>query len=109
MGLNLYRRHWRECKSGHPEDSLTSEFDERKKGFRRCECPIIASGTPQRRFKRKSTDQWQWDDAKAIAAQWEESGNWDARTAASASKPTPAKHKPSRPDAPQAEMPELRI
>ena len=27
------------------EELHTSEFDERKKGWKRCECPIFASGT----------------------------------------------------------------
>jgi hypothetical protein len=43
--LSLYRRHRRECKFGYPEDSRTGEFDERKKGWRRCNCPIFVSGT----------------------------------------------------------------
>ena len=42
MGLILYRRHRRDCKAGHAEDFKTSEFDERKKGWKRCECPITA-------------------------------------------------------------------
>ena len=29
MGLALYRRHRRECKSGHSEELRTSEYDER--------------------------------------------------------------------------------
>jgi hypothetical protein len=41
MALNLYRRHRRDCKAGHPEEHLSSEFDERKKGWRRCDCPIF--------------------------------------------------------------------
>jgi len=35
MALNLYRRHRRECKAGHPEQSFSSEFEERKKGWKR--------------------------------------------------------------------------
>lgn len=77
MALNLYRRHRRDCKTGHPEDHLSSEFDERKKVWRRCECPIVASGTLNRKFRRQSTGQWEWANARAIARQWEAVG-WHA-------------------------------
>jgi hypothetical protein len=77
MALSLYRRHRRDCKAGHPEDSLCSEFDERKKGWRRCECPIFVSGTLARRFRRQSTGKWEWDAAKVIAGQWEGRNSWN--------------------------------
>jgi hypothetical protein len=44
VALHLYRRHRRECKGNHEEDSVSSEFDERRKGWKRRECPITASG-----------------------------------------------------------------
>ena len=50
MALNLYRRHRRDCKAGHPEELRSGEFDERKKGWKRCSCPIFASGTLQGEF-----------------------------------------------------------
>ena len=77
MALNVYRRHRRECKSGHPEEFRSSEFDERKKGWKRCDCPIFGSGTLARRFRRQSTGQWQWDDARAVTTCWEQAGSWD--------------------------------
>jgi len=77
MALNLYRRHRRDCKAGHPEEFRSGEFDERKKGWKRCACPIFASGTLARISRRQSTGKWEWDDAKATAAQWEQAGNWD--------------------------------
>jgi hypothetical protein len=43
--LALYRRHRRDCKAGHAEEAPTSEYDERKKGWKRCECPLFVSGT----------------------------------------------------------------
>lgn len=76
MALAFYRRHRRDCKAGHPEELRTSEYDERKKGWRRCECPIIASGTLQRKFRRQATGQWEWDAARAMAGNWEAAGNW---------------------------------
>jgi integrase len=77
MALALYRRHRRDCKAGHPEELRTSEYDERKKGFRRCECPIFVSGTLQRRFRRQTTAQWEWDAARAVASQLEAADDWD--------------------------------
>jgi integrase len=76
MALNLYRRHRRECKAGHPHQHLSSEFDERKRGWKRCECPIVVSGTLNKNFRRESTGKWEWDDARAIAAGIEAAGSW---------------------------------
>ncbi|SPF51041.1 hypothetical protein SBA4_4590004 [Candidatus Sulfopaludibacter sp. SbA4] len=78
MPLALYRRHRRDCKAGHLEESRTSEYDERKKGWRRCECPIFVSGTLQGTFKRQNTGQWEWDGAKPIAVNYEDIGTWNA-------------------------------
>jgi hypothetical protein len=87
MALALYRRHRRDCKAHHPEELRTSEYDERKKGYKRCECPIFASGTLAKRFRRQSTGRWEWAHAKALAAQWELAGTW---TGVGATLPAPA-------------------
>jgi integrase len=76
MALSLYRRHRRECKAGHQEELHTSEFDERKKGWKRCECPIFASGTLSGKQRRQRTGAWEWDAARSIAAEWERAGSW---------------------------------
>jgi len=76
MALALYRRHRRECKANHAEDSRSSEYDERKKGWRRCECPIITSGTLGGKFKRQTTGQWEWEPARASSYAWETEGTW---------------------------------
>jgi len=76
MSLALYRRHRRDCKGGHTENVRTSEYDERKKGWKRCECPIFAGGTLQGTFKRQNTGKWEWDDAKPVALSYENAGNW---------------------------------
>src|SRR5271168_276604 len=81
MSIALYRRHRQQCKAGHPHNTRTSEYDERKKGWKRCECPIFASGTLSGAFKRQNSGQWEWDDAKAIAAGWEQAGSWDDKVA----------------------------
>ena len=77
MALNLYRRHRHECDAGHPEESRSGEFEERKKGWRRCNCQIFASGTIAGNFKRKYTGKTAWDDARAVAAEWQKSASWD--------------------------------
>lgn len=76
MALSLYRRHRRDCKAANPEDHQSTEFDERKRGWKRCECPIIASGTLNRKFSRQTTGKWEWDDARAVAAALEAAGSW---------------------------------
>jgi site-specific recombinase XerD len=77
VALTLYRRHRRECKASHPEQSFSTEFDERKRGWKRCECPIVVSGTLQKRFKRHSTNLWEWGAARSIAEQFEAAGRWE--------------------------------
>jgi integrase len=80
MALTLYRRHRRECKAGHPHNSFSTEFEERKRGWVRCECPVVCSGTLQKRFKRHSTNLWEWDAARAVAGQFEAAGSWSVQT-----------------------------
>jgi integrase len=76
MALHLYRRHKRECKAGHPFRSHSTDFDERKRGWNRCECPIVVAGTLDKTFKRVSTGRWEWDDAQQLSRAWEELGKW---------------------------------
>jgi len=76
MALTLYRRHRRECKAGHPHQFRSSEFEERKRGWKRCECPIVVAGTLNKKFLRQSTNKWEWDDARAVAGAIETSGSW---------------------------------
>src|ERR1700733_12944775 len=83
----VYRRHRRDCKVGHLEDSRSGEFDERRKGWKRCDCPIFASGTINRRFRRQSTGTWEWEAAKGIAGQWQAAGAWGEAVASITSEP----------------------
>jgi len=76
--MQLYRRHRRDCKTGHPEDSTSGEFEERRETFKRCDCPIFATASINKRRRRQSTNQWQWEAAKTVAADWEKSENWAA-------------------------------
>src|SRR5208282_4414998 len=79
MALKLYRRHRKECEGGHPEDSRSGEFEEGRRGWKRCACLIHASGTLGGKFTRKQTGKSDWDDAKAVAAEWEAAMSWERR------------------------------
>jgi hypothetical protein len=76
MSLNLYRRHRPGCEGGHAKDSRSGEFGERKKNWKRCDCLIFVSGTLGGKFKRRSTEKSNWDDARAMATQWEKIDSW---------------------------------
>jgi len=72
-----YRRHRQECEAGHPADSKSGEFEEGRRGWKRCACVIHASGTIAGTFNRKQTGEWQWEAARSVAAVWIASGSWD--------------------------------
>jgi integrase len=76
MFLTLYRRHRRACTAGHPEDSQTSETQERKKGFKTCHCYILMSGTLARKFDRRNTKEVEWPRALIKARAQEALGTW---------------------------------
>src|SRR5437870_12671099 len=76
VALNLYRRHRDACEGGHAFDSRSGEFEERKKGWKRCACFIFVSGNLSGTFKRKFTGKTAWDEAKAVAAEWEKARSW---------------------------------
>ncbi len=79
MALKLYRRHRSECEGGHPEDSRSGQFEEGRRGWKKCACLIHASGTLGGKFNRKQTGKSDWDEAKAVAAVWERAGSWDGK------------------------------
>jgi integrase len=74
--LNLQRRHGRKCPAGHPVDSLTTEADERKRGAKRCDCPIFASGTLNGLFRKLGTRHTVWDNARAGIEPYLLAGSW---------------------------------
>jgi integrase len=76
--LALYRRHRQNCKAGHPRQFANTEYDERKKGWKRCDCNIFVSGSLQGKFKRTTTGEWEWERAHAVADRWEAAGSWNA-------------------------------
>ena len=79
MPLHLYRRHRQQCEGGHPEDSRSDDFQERKKGWKKCSCFIFASGTLSHKFGRKYTGKTNWDEAKVVAGAWEQADSWDRK------------------------------
>jgi len=83
MSLSLYRRHSRvpgKCAGGHQPDAQTYESDERRRAWKRCSCPIYASGTIGGQFRRVNTKRVVWDEAKLVAAGWESAGAWPTAT-----------------------------
>ena len=77
MALNVYRRHGSHCPGGRALHEMTYEAEELRRAWRKCACPIYASGTLNHRFKRKNTEHTLWNDAKAVVAAWENAGSWD--------------------------------
>src|SRR5258708_35872846 len=71
MALKLYRRHRKECEGGHLEDARSGEFEEGRRGWKKCACLIHVSGTLSGKFNRKQTGKSDWDEAKALVASWE--------------------------------------
>lgn len=95
MALNLYRRHGSHCAGGRALYDRTYEPDELRRGWRKCACPIYASGTLAGRFRRKNTEAVGWAEAKATVAEWQRAGAWDASVAYPTSVP-PADGGPQR-------------
>ena len=77
MALNLYRRHGSHCSGGRALYDMTYETDEVRRSWKRCSCPIYASGTLNERFKRRNTERLAWPDAKTVVAEWETAGSWN--------------------------------
>jgi hypothetical protein len=55
MALNLYRRHRKACEGSHPEDTRTGQFEEGRRGWKKCACLIHVSGTLGGKFSRRQT------------------------------------------------------
>jgi integrase len=76
MPPTLYRRHRKGCEASHMQGSFTGQFEEARRGAKRCSCAIHVSGTLAGRFNRKQVGSVTWDQAREIAAQWEARGAW---------------------------------
>src|SRR5215475_2036471 len=73
MPLNLYRRHLRSgCPAGHKPDFQSYESDERRPKWKKCGCPIYASGKLGNNPKfRRNTKCITFAEARAVAERWE--------------------------------------
>jgi len=89
MALKLYRRHRKECEGGHPEDSRSGEFEEGRRGWKKCACLIHASGTLDGKFRRTQTGKSDWDEAKTLVSSWETADSWDDKLAPPPPEPAP--------------------
>jgi hypothetical protein len=61
-----------------PGESRSGEFEERKKGWKKCACFVIASGTLAGKFKRKYRGENDWEEARTVAKAWEGPQSWDS-------------------------------
>jgi integrase/recombinase XerC len=77
MALNLYRRHGSHCPGGRALHDRSYEADELRRNWKKCLCPIYASGTLSGQFRRKNTERVVWSDAKAVVQEWESTRSWD--------------------------------
>jgi hypothetical protein len=94
--LNLYRRHRPGCEAGYPEERRSGEFDERKRGWKRCACVIFVSGMLGGKFARKATGTADWDEARRISEGYEKAGSWtgDRQPELATLEPEPTVSKP---------------
>src|ERR1700683_1024540 len=77
MAVKLYRRHRKECEGGHREDARSGEFEEGRRGWKKCACLIHGSGTLDGKFSRKQTGKPDWDEAKAVVSVWAPARYWE--------------------------------
>lgn len=75
--LNYHRRHTSTCTGKHPVRLYTNEYDERKKGWKKCHCPIYASGTLNRVAKRFPTKRSEWQEASDLMVPYLTANSWD--------------------------------
>jgi integrase len=91
--LSLYRRHREACEAGCAFDSRSGEFEERKRGWKRCGCLIFASGTLGRKFSRRCLNTDDWDKARQAADDYGKADSW-AGVPPAPPPPEPAAEKP---------------
>lgn len=77
MPLNLYRLCGAACTQKRKPGTRTRKPQEAPSlGWKKCHCPIYASGTLNGLFNRKNTDKVTWDEAEQKADLWEKAGSW---------------------------------
>ncbi|HEY3382579.1 MAG TPA: site-specific integrase [Vicinamibacterales bacterium] len=92
MALTLYRRHRLECEAAHPEDSRSGDWEEHRKGWKRCNCGIHLSGSLGGNFSRKAAGTPDWEKARQIADVYEKADSWTGtKVAPAVLEPAPEK------------------
>jgi integrase len=76
--LVLRRRHGTHCRGSHKPGTRNYESDERRKGWKCCDCPIYATGTLNGGANAKNTFQTTWDAAAKVQQKYELAGSWEA-------------------------------
>ena len=96
MKLNLYRRHRPGCEGGKPEDSRSSEHDERRRGWgRKCDCQIHLSGTLDGKFSRKATAHLRLGSKRSgLQRRTQNADSWTGKPTVEPAAPEPARPKP---------------
>jgi integrase len=95
--LSYYRRHRKNCKGHHAHNTRSTEYDERKRGWTRCECPVFVSGTLGGIFKRQNTGEWEWPKARTVGEEWTTASSWEITPQAPPVPPPETEHAtPSR-------------
>jgi integrase/recombinase XerD len=94
MALNVYRRHGSHCPGGRTLHEMTYEADELRRSWRKCSCPIYASGTLGGKFKRKNTERTVWTDAKSVVEAWEAGRSWEGGASKASQPPDPPAPEP---------------
>src|SRR5439155_7049101 len=72
------------------EDIRSGEFEEGRRGWKKCACLIHVSGTLGGKFTRKQTGKSDWPKAKALVASWETADAWDSKVNTAPTPPAPA-------------------
>jgi site-specific recombinase XerD len=94
VSLKLYRRHTADCSAKLPLGSRSYEADEDRRKVKKCACLIHASGTLQRKFDRKCTNEFEWQEAKTVAKDWQALGSWETIDAPPSKLPAAPEVKP---------------
>jgi integrase len=94
--LNLYREHTKSCTQKRRARQHSRKAEEAPSlGWKKCGCPIYASGTLKDGFQRKKTGYTTWAEAEAQATKWEQAGSWSGRVP-SVAPITPAESDPGK-------------
>src|SRR5689334_22168080 len=88
--LNYHRRHTSTCEGKHEARLYTNEYDERKKGWKKCHCPIYASGSLNLVAKRFPTKRAEWQEARDLMVPYIKANSWDLDQAPKPDRGSPA-------------------